>query len=412
MEGGLFMGGISVVAPDTLIPPLLGDLGAPDWLIAVSPQLMLLGFMVTPLFFAHLVEGRQRILSYLLFWGIFQRIPFLLAGIVLFGAAWFPDWCVMVAIAFAPFGSGLLGGVAVSAWSAMVAKTVAPERRASLMAIRNTVGAVLGIGAGFLVEWMLAVVPGTTGYAWLHIFAFALLMGSWLFFSGLRETTGSVPDGNPGSFLENLRSIPRTLREDRRFLRYLGALSCGHGILIILPFLSIHALKVLEAPTSFAGVLVAAKSAGVFAGNFLGAFLGDRFGGKSVFLTAFGSFFLVAVLSLVVESRVAFLLVFFLFGLGFTMRMVGQQTMTLELAPPARLPTYFALGLSGTAPFMLLAAGIATLGQAYGERIDAFWPLAVPSAIAIAASFVLMLGVREPRSRRGREVEGQGGSRL
>ena len=399
------MGGVSVVAPDTLIPPLLGELGAPGWLIAISPQLMLLGFMVTPLFFAHLVEGRQRILSYLLFWGIFQRLPFLLAGIVLFGAAWVPDWCVMAAIAAAPFCSGLLGGVAVSAWSAMVAKTVAPERRASLMAIRNTIGALLGIGAGFLVEWILAVAPGTAGYAWLHIIAFALLMGSWLFFMGVREPMERVPEGNAGSFLENLRRIPRTLRDDRRFLRYLGALSCGHGILIILPFLSIHALKVLQAPTSFAGVLLAAKSAGVFAGNFLGALLGDRFGGKCIFLTAFGAFFLVAVLSLVVESRLAFILLFFLFGMGFTMRMVGQQTMTLELAPPGRLPTYFAIGLSGTAPFMLLAAGVAILGQAYGERIDAFWPLAVPSAAATAAAFIFMLGVREPRSDRKRGFE-------
>ena len=401
VEGGFFGGAVAFVAPDTLVPPLLREMGSPGWLIAISPQLMLLGFMTTPLFFAHRAEGRDRILPRVMFWGLFQRLPYLLASLVLFAAAvspFFPDWAAMSVIVGAPYVSGLMGGVAISAWSALVAKTVAPKRRASLAAIRNTLAALLGILAGLLTERLLEIAPGVRGYAWLHLIAFALFMVSFAAFSRLREARAEVrPQGNP-SVWSNLRSLPVILRQDRRLCYFLGSLSCGHGILIILPFLSIHALNVLEQPTAFAGALLAAKSAGVFSGNLLGAILGDRLGGKSVFLAAYSCFFLTAVLSLFVTSVAGFLLVFFLFGMGFTMRVVGQQTLTLEIAPLERLPTYFALALSGTAPFMLLAAGIAVVAGGYAERIDAFWPLAVPSALATLAAMLLMLRVKEPRN--------------
>ena len=104
-------------------------------------------------------------------------------------------------------------------------------------------------------------------------------------------------------------------------------------------------------------------------------------------------------------SVAGFLLVFLLFGMGFTMRVVGQQTLTLEIAPLERLPTYFALALSGTAPFMLLAAGIAVVAGGYAERIDAFWPLAVPSALATLAAMLLMLRVKEPRNDQAPDSE-------
>ncbi len=397
IEGGLFGGALAFVAPDTLLPPVLDGLGAPNWLIAISPQLMLLGFIVTPLFFAHRAEGRERQRPLVLFWGFFQRLPFLLAALVLFGAALFPDWAVIASLALAPFTSGLFGGIAVSGWSALVAKTVRPQRRASVAAVRNTVAGLIGIAAGLITERLLDVVPGVSGYAWLHLIAYAVFMLSYLAFLRIQETATPQQGAPKTSVLSSLKGLSGILRTDRRFCYFLASLSFSHGILIILPFLSIHALNVLDAPTRFVGVLLAAKSAGIFFGNILGGIMGDRWGGKSVFLTAYACFLLVALLSLIVTTQAGFLFIFFLFGMGFPLRIVGQQTLTLELAPPGRLPSYFALALSGTAPFMLIAAGITIAGKEWADRVDAFWPLAVPSAIALVIALFFMSHVKEPR---------------
>ncbi|MGF1450921.1 MAG: MFS transporter [Opitutales bacterium] len=404
LDGGLFIGGVAFVAPDTLIPPLLEELGTPGFFVALSPSLMLLGFMLTPLLVAHVVEGKRQVYNLVVGAGFFQRLPYLLAALALFAAGLFPNWMVQAAIILAPFVSGLVGGFAATAWIQLIAKALPPHRRASASAIRNTIGAALGFAAGLVTKGLLEAMPGTTGYAWLHLIAYVLLMASLAVIARIREPDTAAETPPKRDFVQNLRSIPQILREDRQYRRFMLSIACSQGFLIMVPWMAIHARTTLDAPLQFLGTLLAAKSLGIFAGNFAAAFLGDNFGGKTVFIVAYSAWLLVAVVALLATSELGFILMFGLFGMGFTMNMVGRQTLALELAAPNRLPTYIALLMSGVAPFMLASAGLATAAKGISDALGgAFWPIALPAFVSTAAALAFMLKVREPRYAEGSE---------
>lgn len=83
-----------------------------------------------------------------------------------------------------------------------------------------------------------------------------------------------------------------------------------------------------------------------------------------------------------------------------SLSMIAHQTLTVEIAPRERLPTYYLSILGVTVvPFML---GVAPLGglvwslgkSHFGGHI---WPVAAVSGVMTGIAFVLMLAVKEPR---------------
>ncbi|HEV8246853.1 MAG TPA: hypothetical protein VGP93_13840, partial [Polyangiaceae bacterium] len=57
LEGALFVGGLSFVNPQTVLPRMCQTLGAPSWLIALAPSLLLIGYITPGLFVARRIEA-------------------------------------------------------------------------------------------------------------------------------------------------------------------------------------------------------------------------------------------------------------------------------------------------------------------------------------------------------------------
>ncbi len=402
LEGGAFMGGMAFVSPDTILPPFMGQLGAPALLIALCPQLMFIGFVIPPLLAAHRVESLDRYKPWVMRWTWFQRLPFLAAALVLLMAAWLPNGVLLAAIALAPFASGLAGGMSIVAWSALVAKVIPANRRASASGIRHSIGAAMGIGAGVLVDFTLKQYADDPafGYALLHLICFAiLLVGLWLF-SRIREPDLQSPPRPKRSLRQSLSGMGPILKADKRFRSYLISRCCLTGMYIITPFLAIYAIAKLSEDPAFSGVLTSYKSLGILCGNALGAVLGDRLGGKSVMVASLVTLLGMVVISMLAQEHWSFYLLFVLWGAGFSLQMIGHQTLQLELAPPDRVPTYVSLQMAIALPFMLLVGVLSTVfrGVSENQYEGAIWPLAVPALIALALSLVFLLPVREPRS--------------
>ncbi|MGF1449013.1 MAG: MFS transporter [Opitutales bacterium] len=399
LEGGCFMGGMAFVAPETILPPFMEELGAPALLIALCPQLMFIGFVIPPLLMAHRVESLERLKPWVLRWTIFQRLPFLAAGLILLLTAHLPNGLLLAAVALAPFFSGLAGGMSVAAWSALVAKVIPANRRASASAIRHSIGAGMGVGAGLLADYVLSAFDRAEAYALLHLICFAVLMIGFGLFSRIREPDIASPPRPKRSLRQSLAGMVPILKQDVRFRTYLLSRCFLAGIYVVAPFLSIHAIATLEQDRSFSGVLTSYKSLGILLGNIAGAILGDRLGGKIVMVLAVSSLLAMTALSLVAGSVWSFYLLFVLWGAGFSLQVVGHQTLQLELAPPDRVPTYVSLQMASALPFMLTAGVLSTVFRGVSERqFDAaIWPLAVPTLLCLALSMVFLLPVREPR---------------
>lgn len=394
-DGGLWMGAMAFVAADTIMPSLVRSLGGPTWLIALTPMLMMLGFVWPPILTAHIAESRARLLPFIIGLGVFQRLPFLVAGLALWFFGQSHPGPVLVVVALSPFISGVMGGFNWTAWLEMTSRLIPPRRRASATAIRSLIGALMGFGAGEVVKVVLADAPGPSGYAILHFIAFGILGLSLAAFVFFREPSVPPSDQAPKrSLKENLRSIPELMRSHSSLRRFLYSRLLSNSVFIIMPFLAIHAVQTADRGPAFLGSLIQAQMAGGILGNIAAGWLGDRKGGKIPLVAAYLGTILLSAIAITATGATGFLCVFFLLGASISLKLVGQSTLSLEICPPNRRPTYSSV-LSGLSfPTMLLAAGASTLIQ---EMTGSLTLNGIVTIILMTGALLTVLPIPEPR---------------
>jgi len=397
IDGGLYMGGIAFVAADSVLPAMVSKMGAPAWVVSLMPNAKFLGFMIVPIFFAAIVERCTRMHRYCMITGIPQRLPFLIAALILFFYGESHPTLALAAVALTPFLSGAVGGMGQGAWMQLVARTIPARRRSSLSATRNLIAAGIGIGAGFFIERVLSAYPGTTGFGILHLAAFASLALSFVFFAMIKE---EVPENPPvvrhRSFRGYCHDLVDILRRDRDFRFYTVMRLFGPAFAFQVPFMAVHALDTLDAPEAFVGALVSSQIGGQVLGNLIGGWLGDRAGGRLLLVIARVLFLGMFVLGAFAETRLGFQAYFALLGFCLMLNQIGNLTLMLEIAPDDRRPTYGALAGIINGPGMLFYA---LAGAAFWSTYQSMWIQAVIGGFGMLVSLAAIWIVREPRSR-------------
>jgi MFS family permease len=398
VEGGLYMGGMAFVAADTVMPAMMRSLGGPNWLIACTPMLAGLGFSWLPILTAHWVERLSYVKSFIISVGVFQRLPFLVAAGALFFLAESHPHLTLAAVALAPFLSGTVGGISYTAWLELISKVIPANRRASSWALRFIIGSSIGIGAGGVIRTVLRDHPGHTGYGMLELILFGFLALSFVVFFLIRETgPNPVSDEPPRTLQDNLLSLPQLLAADRRLMDFVRVRFLTLGIFVMTPFLAIHALTTLGKPESFLGLLVTCQMSGAICGNLMAGYIGDRFGGKSLLVASRVLLTGVCVAAGLAHSEGAFLALFFAYGVALHTDAVGNTTISLELCPEGKRPTYMALLAAVAFGGMLAASGLSTLVRNLSADLR---PAATLAAVCVAASLFFVLRIPEPRKAR------------
>ncbi|MCK5801691.1 MAG: MFS transporter [Lentisphaeria bacterium] len=368
IEGGFFMGGIAIVNATTVLPAALQQFGGPAWLIALAPVMMGAGTQFAPMFTAHWIDRLRRYMPMLMVTGVFQRLPYLLVGILLLLSAGSAEGLRIAAVALTPLVSGLFCGISLAAWQQLVANTVPVHRRSSLFASRYMIGTFMGLFAGMLVKSTLRAHPGAGGYARLHLMAFGVLSLSYMIFAMLRETpVAPRPAHEPRhDLIDNWRSLPGLLRAHPPLARYMVLCVTLSAVYIIAPFLALHIRSALGKPAEYVGVLLVVQMVGGMVGNLTGGWLGDKFGGRRVLLLAQTTLATLALATPFLHSESLLLGVFFLFGFALFAGHIGRSATTLEMVPMKSRST--CLAMVGMVQFlsMLGASGLSTLLKSGG----------------------------------------------
>mgnify|MGYP001019997488 CR=1 FL=1 len=396
VEGGLFIGGMTFLSAESVMPAIIKTLGGPPWLISLTPMLMMLGFTAPQILTAHVVERLQWVKPFVMIVGIVQRLPYLIAALMLYFLADTHPTLVLIVVAATPLMSGLAGGTSVVAWVELISKVIPAHRRSSAWAIRYAITACIGIGAGSVIKDVLSEHPGAKGYALLHVITFAFLMLSFAVFSVIREVVPPRQRSRSRNLFENINDLLPLLRGDKTLRCFLSMRMLDTGIMIMLPFLGIHALSVTGREQSALGYFVTAQMSGSILGNLVAGYLGDRTGGKLPIVLARISILCASLAAMITHSYAGFMTVFFLTGAGMTMSAIGISTLSIEIAPHERRPTYQALISLAFLPAALIAASISTLVR---MGLHMFAPAALLSALASLGSLYFLLRIKEPRQR-------------
>ncbi len=398
LEGGLFIGGVAFVHPQTVLPRMIEKLGGPDWVIAASPILLMVGFFLPSLFITHRLERLSFLKPFVMRIGALQRLPYLLVGATLWFVSGAGD-AVLPLVVLAPLLSGLAGGVSVTAWREYVAKSIPPERRASLWAVRFVLGGVIGVLAGRVVTWALSHYPPIAAYGVLHLGVFVFMAGSFIVFAFTREPNlDSHRPHAETNWWSYARSMRRAVREDTRLRLYLPCRLLISGIYVVLPFLALHALDVLHKPDGYLGRLLTCQMLGSVLGNVAGGYVGDRQGGKRITLLSLAGSAAVPLAAIWMHTDLGFELLFVGLGLSLGLGAVGVPTLDLELSGFAQRMSYQTLiGFS----HLLGMLGAVAAASFVRQETESFDVLASIAAATTLASLCLLVGLPEPRRGAG-----------
>ena len=387
IEGGALIGALGAINANTVGTSLVESLGGSAWMVALMPLASTLGFAVGPILNAHRLDRQSQFLPALRRWLPLSRLPICGIAVVLWvcGSSALSLWSVLLCT----ISYGIIGGLSVGAWQQLILRTVRPERRSALFAVRYLASNVVGLGVAALVSPILSRWPGTDGYAILHLIAFAGAMFAYRVLMAVREPSGGAgPALEQRSFLENLRSVPALFAADRRLPSYLWSVALVNSQYLLMGFLAVHAIETLQQPHSYVGVLTSAQMVGAVAGTFAAARASRLCRSWTLLVGARVVLLAVALGALLATGDYAFRVLFALYGAATWVNLTGHNTLTLELLPPARRSTVLAVFSLVQVPSMLLAAELGA--WLWHAHVPFHW-IAGLTAIGIAGSVLPLL---------------------
>ncbi len=396
LEGGFYMAGLVFISLETVLPSFVQHLGGADLLIAFMPVVLPAAFAALGLFTAPLVERMHRLKPFVITIGVLQRLPYLIAGLIILLVPLSKPALLWV-ILLAPILSGLIGGLSSQAWMEMMTRMIPPHRRASSWAARYQLASFMGLGAGVVIHEVLAYSPNAHGYAMLHLICSGFLVVSITAQSFMIEPPGHtpLPPRLPRQRREHyLRSLPSLLGAQPVLIRLIFARFTGMGYLMMISFLSIHALEVTRAPDADKGLFVSAQMAGSIVGSIFAARLGDRHGGRSPMLFARVLCVGLCVALWFTQSFAGFLAAFFVLNFGLSTDRVGDQTLAAELCPYQRRPTY--QSLLGFCQILCLITATQLSGEVF-HLTHSFHAVILLCAVLSAISVVILHTIPEVR---------------
>jgi len=363
-------------------------------LIGLISVISTAGFLVPQLFTANMVE-RAPIKKFFPFnlGFFFERIPvFLLAPTAFLLATRSPALALSVfflLFAWQYFGAGFL----MVGWQDMIAKIIPVQSRGRFFGLSNFIGNFAGILGATTVSWLLTKREFPDGFVISFACASVFSLLSWLFLGLTREPRD--PTTKPVvSHLDYFKALPKTLRSNPNFQRYLltqivsafGAMASG--------FLLVYAIERWTIPDGKAATYTIALLIGQSAANLLLGFLADHKGHKIVLEISILSNIACFVLALFAPSPVWFYAIFALRGMNLAGNFISGLSLPLEFSEPQDRPTF--IGLASTLPG--IAGTIAPLIAGVLAGIIGYPVLfAITTVIAIIAFGLMKWLVRDPR---------------
>lgn len=395
LDGAAFALVLSMLSETTIIPAFVEGLTGSAVLVGLVGAIFALGRYAPQLVGAHLALGRERRKPLFVTIIVAQRVGILAvaASAQLAGAL---DTSLVVVLFLVSFGIyAALAGIIGPVFGDFVAKAV-PVGRGLFFGTVQLIGGLLGFGAALVAESVIRENEFPVGNQILFWSAVAGSVVSLVLVCFLKEERLPDPPPRP-PFVRTLASIPSILRTDpdyRRFLvgRLFQAIAAGGMGFVVVAGLQGSTLVPSDAALLAAAFILAQAVLGFG----LGA-LGNALGWRVVMVVG-GSLmaagFAVAAIG---GSLVMSIIAMALLGGANSLVFVGDQNMSIELAPTGSTSIYLGLTSTALGPFFIagpLLAGV--LSPVLG-----FMPVFVAAAVLAALGAVLCLRVREPRHRIG-----------
>lgn len=345
VNGVLVTAGDAFLHSGLVIAPFLALLGAPAVAIGLVPALRIGGYFLPQLIVANRLSHQPYKLPY---YNVTSGVRIGSLAVMTVAAFFLgsnqPGLTVailLLAVTINAVGSGVAG----VPFADVTAKVVPHGRLGTFWVLRNTLGGVLALGAGWALGAILASdLEFPTDFGLVFLLGTLLSAAAYLSFSLVKE-----PAGEPGvrrPLLRMIREIPGLLRLDVNLRRFLRVRFLGLAALLAEPFYAVYAIDRLDAPESALGTYIIIATAAAIVGNFALRRPANR--GLNVTVMQIGYAFTLAapLLALFAGSWQLFAVVFALSTMGNHAVGIAAFNLLYAIAPAGDRPLY--IGLSNT----------------------------------------------------------------
>ncbi len=337
-NGILINGAEAFFHSNLVLAPFLATLGAPAAVIGFIPALKVGGWFLPQLFVASRLAHEPFKLPWYRRTSLVRILAYAVMVTVIFA---FPqrDVLVMLSVLATIMVVSVAGGISGIPFADVTAKVVPHYRLGTFWVLRNTIGGVLALVAGFLLRAFLAsdiAFPRNFGY--IFIFGAVLSAVAYLSFCLIREPSGKPSVKQP--FRGMVRQIPRILKCDESFRRYLRVRFLALLALLADPFYAVYALQRLEAPATALGLFIILSTASSITANLLFRRPADRGHNVDVLQISISLLVLAPAAALLMPTWQLFGLVFMLSAAGQAGMGIAAWNLLYAVSPNAQRPLY------------------------------------------------------------------------
>jgi len=364
----------ALTGSSTMLPLYLSTLTRSSIIIGLGSSMHEALWPLPQIFMAHFHEGKPyKKYVYDRTALVRSLMMFVIAFVILLNPAGVL-WIFLAAL----FTYHIFGGIAGLSFMDVVAKTVSSRRMTSFWGLRIAIGGILSILGGLAVKYILNSYPSPFDFYLIFISAaFTVTVG--LFSFCLAEEPADSAQKKTESFLDFFKEGVKVLSGDRKF-KYFYTVRILLGITASLePFYMIYALRKLHMQPAAAGLMIAARMAGLVSSNFLWNHISKNKSVKHVLVAASAAGIFIPLIAVAAGLNSSLLYVlFFLSGIFYSGIQVGSSSLLLIIAPDEKRPTYIGF-------FNTMIAPVYFFSIVHGAMIDSF-SFYIPFAVASASS--------------------------
>ncbi len=375
---------------NTVFPSLITDLGGSKVIFGLLYSTLLGAPYLFNLLFGHYIHKHAFRRKFLLI-GIYLRgLSFFgMAAVTYFFAAHAPEIAV-ASFFFWTFLFSVSGGFAGISYTDIIGKLVPPRERGKLYAAKQFTSSIAAFIGGLVVAGMFSTtnLPFPDNYSIvLGIGGLGLVIAAIAFWF-IREPPSPVASENRISFRALLRQVPKMLRKNRAFLRFIIVQNFTSFSLMVMPFYMVFAKEHFRVTDSYIGRYLLFQIAGAVLSNIVWGFISNRHGPKTVVRTciALGGLIPVVAVGAAYIGPNAFAAVFLLVGFVRSGRQVGFDPYTLEIVPEKERPVY--LGIQGTLNVLIVVMPF--LGGVL-IHLFGYYPVFILTAAVMGLAFTLLV---------------------
>lgn len=391
-DGVLYFTGMTFMSMENILPNLFRSLGANNLVISIIPLVFNFAIFFPAVFNPLLTGKHSRQKPFILFFGFFQRLPWLLIGLSIFFFHFLPGPLLLSLFILLLLCGFIFGGINIPSWFDLVARVTPISWRGTLMAVRHTLAYSIGIAAGILVSLIFK----SFSYP-LNFFLLFSIGASFLFLSEITIALVKEPEiivdksinQSAAFYFKRYREI---IKNNRAFVLSLTAMAIYLSLHSATAFFSVYLLEKFSLDDYYLGIFATILSFAHIISNPVLGIIGDRFGHKINFII--GALFMgLGFLLLLSPWFFLALPAFFCSALSQSARFLSLNNMVIEYCSPEDRPLFLAVrGLFlGPAAFSSLLLGL--MADIFSYQI--LFIFCAVLSLALVVFFIIM--IKEPR---------------